>query len=218
MLAGRSLFQRRELWTLSRRGWIVLFLLFFGTCAFMVWRIHPFLAVTDRLETEYLVVEGWIPNYALTETISELKSNHYRLVFTVGGGSRNGVDVESGDNDADYAARRLKWLGVEPEVIQPVPAHVLYRDRTYKSALALLNWIEERRLPVTSFNLVSVGVHARRSRLLFEKAFKGHAQVGIISVEDREYDPERWWKYSEGVKEILSEGTAYFYTRLAFWR
>jgi len=39
-----------------------------------------------------------------------------------------------------------------------------------------------------------------------KKAFAGHARVGIISVENREYDPKRWWKYSEGVKKSSAKG------------
>jgi hypothetical protein len=71
-------------------------------------------------------------------------------------------------------------------------------------------------VPVTSFNLVTIGLHARRSRLLFEEAFDGKARVGIISVTNREYEPERWWKYSEGVKNVIGEGVGYAYVRLLF--
>jgi hypothetical protein len=30
-------------------------------------------------------------------------------------------------------------------------------------------------------------------RLLYEKAFKGQAPIGVIAVESREYDP-LWWR------------------------
>jgi hypothetical protein len=42
-------------------------------------------------------------------------------------------------------------------------------------------------------------------------------EVGIISVPNTEYDAAHWWRYSEGVKEIISEGAAYLYVRLFFW-
>lgn len=201
----------------SRRGWMMLLLLFCGATMLFVHGVHPFLALTKRVDAEYLVVEGWVPNYALSESIEEFRSQSYRLLFTVGSRSLDGVDIEDVDNQADHAAKRLKWLGMQPELIQPVPAQVLYNNRTYRSALALRHWIEERKLPVTSFNVVTVGPHARRSRLLFEKAFNGKARVGIISVANREYDAKQWWRGSEGVKQILSEGVAYLYYRLAFW-
>lgn len=211
-----GLLEQRERWSLSSRGWMALFLCGTVFILLLVAGVHPFLAITDRTETQFLVVEGWVPNYALEESIAEFKTKPYHLMFTVGCDILNGVNVESGDNHATYAVRRLSWLGMNPDLVQPVASPTLYRNRTYASAVALREWIDQHRLPVTSFNLVTVGVHARRSRLLFQKAFAGKAQIGIIAVEDREYDPKRWWQYSEGVKEVISEGTGYLYAKLFF--
>jgi hypothetical protein len=182
----------------------------------LIYGVHPFLSVTERTDTPYLVVEGWVPNYALEESIAEFKSKPYQKMFTVGGDILNGVNVEASDNHADYTAKRLAWLGMKPALVQPVPSGAHFRDRTYSSARALKEWLERNDPDVTSFNLVTVGVHARRSRLLFQKAFGETARVGIIAVEDREYDPKRWWQYSEGVKEVLSEGAGYVYARFFF--
>ncbi len=100
--------------------------------------------------------------------------------------------------------------------MQAVPSPVKYRDRTFGSALALRRWCGANHRQITAFNLVTLGPHARRSRLLFEKAFDDKARVGIISIENREYDPAHWWRYSEGVKEVVSEGVAYVYARFFF--
>ncbi|RYY54021.1 MAG: hypothetical protein EOO05_20620 [Chitinophagaceae bacterium] len=40
---------------------------------------------------------------------------------------------------------------------------------------------------------------------------------GLLSIPDREYDAGHWWRYSEGVKEVLSEGAAYLYARFLFY-
>jgi hypothetical protein len=40
-------------------------------------------------------------------------------------------------------------------------------------------------------------------------------QVGVIAVEPREYDPKRWWRYSEGVKSMISELIALPYAWLS---
>lgn len=207
---------RRSGWFLSFRGWVALLVAVAGLCAALVLSVHPFLAVTERTETPYLVVEGWVPNYALEESITEFRSKPYRKMFTVGGDILSGVNVEPADNHADYTVKRLAWLGMKPSLVQAVPSGAHFRDRTYSSALALKQWVDRNDPSVTSFNLVTVGVHARRSRLLFQEAFGEKVRVGIISVEDREYDPKRWWQYSEGVKEVLSEGAGYLYARFFF--
>jgi hypothetical protein len=66
------------------------------------------------------------------------------------------------------------------------------------------------------FNLISVGPHARRSRLLFEKAFGREVRVGIIALESQDYDPQHWWRSSMGVRVVTDELIAYSYARLLF--
>ena len=137
-------------------------------------------------------------------------------MFTVGADPLTGTDIEPGDSIAIEAAKRLKWLGLPADLVQAVPAHIKYRNRTFQSAMALKKWIEENHVPMKSFNLVTVGPHSRRSRMLFQEAFGDDVNVGIISVENREYDTKRWWKYSEGVKEVIGEGVGYVYARFFF--
>jgi uncharacterized SAM-binding protein YcdF (DUF218 family) len=211
-----GLLKRKEKWVLSWRGRLVVWTAILMLGFVFILRVHPFLAVTDRLETQYLVIEGWIPNYGLQASMAEFKSRPYQMIFTVGADPLTGKNIDPDDSIALEAYKRLKWMGMNMDVVQAVPANIKYRNRTFQSALALRKWIEENHVPVTSFNLVTLGPHARRSRLLFEKAFAGKAQVGIIAVEHREYDPKRWWKYSEGVKEVIGEGVGYLYARFFF--
>lgn len=215
--AAFGLVKRKEVWALSARGWCAAAAVVLALAVTFVLTIHPFLAVTDRVETPYLVVEGWVPNYALEDSIAEFKSRPaYTMMFTVGADPLTGLNIDPGDSVAIEAFKRLRWLGMNPDLVKPVPAHIQFRNRTFESASALRKYFDENHVPVTSLNVVTLGAHARRSRLLFEEAFKGKATIGIISVENREYNPKRWWKYSEGVREVLSEGISYLYARFFF--
>ena len=91
------------------------------------------------------------------------------------------------------------------------------RDRTYGSAVALREWFREHDMTVKSLNVLTEDTHARRTRLLFEKALGKNVTVGIIAVPNPDYDARRWWRYSEGVKDVVSEGIAYLYARLFFF-
>ena len=51
---------RKERWGLSWGGWLILALLGFSSAVFLLLNIHPFLAVTHRVNTNVLVVEGRI--------------------------------------------------------------------------------------------------------------------------------------------------------------
>jgi uncharacterized SAM-binding protein YcdF (DUF218 family) len=68
----------------------------------------------------------------------------------------------------------------------------------------------------TVFNLVSVGPHCRRSRLLFEKALGEAIQVGVVPAPPDDYEPEHWWRTSQGFRTVSGEIIAYAYARLFF--
>ena len=71
-------------------------------------------------------------------------------------------------------------------------------------------------MALKSVNVVTEGPHARRSRLLFEKAFGKDVQVGVMSIPSPNYDHKHWWRTSEGVRTMISEVLAYGYARLLF--
>ncbi len=211
-----GLVNRRERWGLAGRGWLVLGLALAGVTIGLCLGAHRFLALTRPVQGDVLVVEGWVPNYALEVAIDEFKRGSYEVLLTTGCQIVNGVNLESGDNQADYAAARLRWLGFDPSLIQSVPAPGVYRDRTYRSAVALRERFEKTHTPVKAVNVLTVGTHARRTWMLYRKAFGPGVKIGVISVPDREYEAARWWRYSEGVKEVLNESLSCLYTWLFF--
>jgi len=212
-----GLVNRKLRWSLSWRGWVALAVLSLTSVAFAFREIHPFLAVTDRIETETMVVEGWMDQTDLVQAVEEFKHGHYRRVFTTGGPVHGtGSYVSDYSTSAYLAAQELIALGLPKEAIQSVPSHVRDRDRTYSAAVALHEWIREHHENVPSIVVVTESAHARRSRLLFEKAFCGDSKIGVIALSNVDYDGQHWWRYSEGVKDVLSEGTAYLYARFLF--
>jgi uncharacterized SAM-binding protein YcdF (DUF218 family) len=97
-----------------------------------------------------------------------------------------------------------------------VPSRVADRDRTYASAVALRHWFDEHNTSIRSVNVVTEGAHARRTRLMFQKALGKDVAIGVIAIANPDYDQRRWWRYSDGVKEVSSEALAYLYATLFF--
>ncbi|MGB8473098.1 MAG: ElyC/SanA/YdcF family protein, partial [Candidatus Acidiferrum sp.] len=209
---------RKERWGLTARGWLVVFatvLLVFG--ALRSW-IYPFLAVTDRVDANILVVEGWINEYAIQAAAREFQGSHYERVFTTGGPVEGtGGYVNDYQTSASVSADLLRKYGVANGSVQMVPSRVMDRDRTYASAVALRNWFHAHKLPVRTINVLTEDVHARRTRLLFQKALGDDVTVGIIAVPNPDYNSKHWWRYSEGAKNVFGEGIAYLYARLLFY-
>jgi uncharacterized SAM-binding protein YcdF (DUF218 family) len=209
--------RRKERWSLSWLGWlIVAFTTILGSLLLFV-TIYPFLAETRRVPTNFLVVEGWIHEYAIRAAIQEFRSGAYERVFTTGGPVEGtGGYINDYNTAASVGADLLRKNGVETEFIQMVPSRVMNRDRTYGAALALRNWFLEHHTPVHSINVVTEDTHARRTQLLFQEALGSRITVGIIAVPHPDYDSRYWWRYSEGVKGVFSEGVAYLYVKFFF--
>ena len=85
----------------------------------------------------------------------------------------------------DYAclgAATLLKLGLSTNEVQAVPTPLTQRDRTYAMALSLKHWLREHGMAPTKGNLITSGPHARRSRLMFEKALGRDCPVGVLAV------------------------------------
>lgn len=208
---------RRERWGLSRRGWAVLLVSALVVFLFGLHKIHPFLAPTQRSETKVLVMEGWIHEYAVRAAVEEFQLGHYDKIFTTGGpiaGTDGATNVFN--TSASVGAERLVSAGVPAEKVQMVPAHVVGRDRTFNSARALRDWFRAHGGTPAAINVVTEDVHARRTWRLFQRAFGDGLKVGVVAVPNPDYDPAHWWRYSEGVREILGESIAYGYAKFIF--
>jgi len=180
--------------------------------------IYPFLAVTHRVDAHTLAAEGWVPDFAIQAAVVEFKAGSYERVYATGGPvSGLGHYVNDYNTSASVGAARLKAAGVPAEFVQMVPRRVTDRDRTYSSALALRDRFQDHHLSVQGINVVTVDVHARRTRLLFQEALGKDVTVGIIAVPNPDYDSAHWWRYSEGVRDVLGEVIAYVYAKFFFY-
>ena len=213
-----GILRRKESWGLTWRGWVLLASVVALTAGCVVLNVHPFLAVTQRTNADILVVEGWIQRYAMRKAVEEFKTGRYKRIFTTGGPENgSGGYVNDYQTSASVGAEILtKRFGIPGDVVQMVPSHVIGRDRTYSSAIALRDWLHQHDVRVQSINIVTEGTHARRTRLLFEKALGSNVAVGVIAVPSPDFDARHWWRYSEGVEEVVTEGVAYLYAKFFF--
>lgn len=208
---------KRERWGLTGKGWLALLLLLALVALAFLTRIHPFLTPTHEMRTNILVVEGWVHEYVIQAAVKEFAAGHYERVFSTGGPSvGSGGYTWDADTSASVGAGQLRAAGVPPASLQMVASHVIGRDRTYYSAVALRDWFYEHDMNMASFNLVAESTHARRTWLLFQEAFGDKVKVGVIAVQNPDYDARRWWESSDGFRDVVSEAIAYFYAKFLF--
>ena len=212
-----GLVSKRQRWGLTLKGWALLAFTAISLFALAVFRVHPFLAINKPVPSDTLVIEGWVSEVGIKYAAEAISSTNYQNIFITGGPiSGFGGYTSDFNTYAHYGFSRLLKKGIPPERMTRLPCRVLDRDRTYSSAVVLRDYLRTNDLQLASVNVVTDAVHARRSRLLFQKALGPETQVGIIAIPPTDYRAERWWRYSAGVKDVFSEAFAYVYARFLF--
>lgn len=211
-----SLVVYRPGWRLTWLGWLAGLLLIGAAVAGGVRCAYPFLAVTRPVSTHSLVVEGWLADQELDLLIAEINRGQYTAIYLTGGPVRNNDPGARFGSYPELMKAVLISRGLSADRLVAVPSAAVVKDRTYASARALHDRLQQMNVECDSFNLVTEGAHARRSRLLFGLAFGGRPRIGVIALTPDDYDPRHWWHTSAGVRDILSEAIAYVYARCVF--
>jgi len=211
-----GLLRRRQVYVPTWRGVVVLTLAIALVLVLLVKGVPVFLACNQPVPARILVVEGWSPDFAFDFVTAELKRNPYDKVIIIGGPVEYGAPLVEYRTYAERGAAILLATGLSSNLVQAVPAPRVMQDRTYTAAVALRRWMQINAVPEQAMNLVTVGTHARRSRLLYNKAFSHKVPVGTFSVPPREFDPDRWYASSAGFRTVIGESLAYAYARILF--
>jgi hypothetical protein len=211
-----GLFNYRTLLWPTWRGWLVLLLVMGGSVFAAVRGVYGFLAVQDSQPGGALAVEGWAPDHALVAALAEFHRHPYLGLFVTGVPLEKGDVLAEHQTYAELSAAILLRHGADPATVHAVPTPAVRQDRTYATAVALRTWLRTHGLSTEKVNVVSLGAHARRTRLLYQKAFGPAAQIGIIAVEDQGFEREHWWRSSQGFRTVTGEVIAYLYVCLLF--
>ena len=206
-----ALFVRRQRWSLTWTGRLLLWAFVVALCVILVRGLYTFLAITRPVGGQFLVVEGWVPASALREVAAQFSKGGYKMIIVAGGLNE---DCGAGELRGRYARDKLIKFGVPNDLVVTAPTDEVQRDRTFHAALGVKRWLREQGLRTTSVDVVTLGPHARRSRLLYENALGNEVQVGVIAGEDQGFDPNHWWRSSAGVRAVVGEAIAYLYSTI----
>lgn len=104
---------------------------------------------------------------------------------------------------AQSARNQLIGSGLPADRITAVPAYGKPRSRSWGNAYA---FAEQVRIDgITAFDVATVGVHARRSRDLFQTACGPSVAVGVFSLTDPFCTKANWWRSFRGWYTVLKE-------------
>ena len=152
--------------------------------------------------------------WVLSQAAASFDAGRYDRILILRAADENERYVESSAACND-PAEILASYGVSKPRIGMLLYPKTERDRTYHAAIAARDWLI-RHSTEKSFDVVTAGPHARRSRMMFKKAFGKDFEVGIIALNDPAYDPKHWWRTSEGVRDVVGEVIAYIYAEVRY--
>lgn len=208
-----KLVRKKEIWIPTWYGLILTFLLIGALGYGLFIQLYPFLAQNHPQQSaEMIIIEGWMADAELKEAAKAVRPG--QIIITTGGPLLFGQKILNYKNYAEMATARLIAIGIPAETIVTIPAPDTQRDRTYVSAQATRQKLEELGLFGKSANLFTIGAHARRSYLLFHHVFGEDYPLGVIAVEPPGYNLKRWYRHSAGFKHVITELISWFYTQV----
>jgi hypothetical protein len=205
------LVERRTVWFPTWLGTFLLFLLVAVPVAWWGVRGESVLSSTQRTRAEVLVVEGWIGSEGIRAAATEFNQGGYQYVVATGGVASGKGWGQSGWSYAEGADHELVRSGVPEGKIIVAPSRGTESQRTYESALAVLQALEAKQIHPQALNVFTLGPHAKRSCLVFAKVLGSAMKVGVVSWVPADYRALPWWRSSDRAKDLLTETAGYLY-------
>ncbi len=106
----------------------------------------------------------------------------------------------------------LKELGLSSENMIALAYNKNSHNKTLGSVEEFKNWADHH-LTDENFNIISLGIHARRSWLTYKKVMGPSFDVGIISPIDPDFYSVYYWKKQNTIEEVYKEFFTYLYVK-----
>ncbi len=108
---------------------------------------------------------------------------------------------------AHQAYYKLREQGVPAERMIVIPTWVVKDSRTLSTARDFIAYADAN--DIRTFDVATLGVHARRTRNMYRKARGSDEGIGIVALRDKWCQPWTWWTNYYGWYQVLKESVAW---------
>ncbi|HRW97291.1 MAG TPA: hypothetical protein P5104_07160 [Bacteroidales bacterium] len=211
-------FEKRICTRLTWKAKLLLLLLIVALTIVFVKNIVPFLSLEKTIVSNVFVLEGYVEDWAYPFIIQKINELNPDFILTTGISLDQGFYLNGVPSTAYLVGHSLRKLGIDSARVHIVPTKPGVKvNRTYYSAIAARKYLDQHFTGISSVNLISTSVHARRSHLIFKKVFNDKYELGNIVVPSIYFNRSNWYKTSRGFRTVLSETLAWLYVRLFFF-
>jgi hypothetical protein len=112
-------------------------------------------------------------------------------------------------SNAELAKKRLVILGMDSSLITAVSGDKVRINRTLTSALAFRDWLKTADINIKGIKIISMGTHARRTWMTYNRVLNEKYKIGIISLPDYKYNRSKIIRLLKTIRETL--GIIYYW-------
>ena len=117
-------------------------------------------------------------------------------------------------NDAYHDRLHLILKGIEKDSIVLVQYYKEKYHHTYRAAIAFRDWLLKSNVTPRFVDVYTVGVHSRKSYIIFKRVLSPNYQVGILSGRPLYYSPKRWFLSKKGFYLVNKNFFGFLYGKL----
>jgi len=104
---------------------------------------------------------------------------------------------------AETLVHYLAKGGIAPDMLTALPTPTMSGGRTWSNAVRFSE--AAKKDGVLQADVISMGVHARRSRNAYQKACGAGVGIGIVSIPDPMAGRSNWWQHAYGWSKVWKE-------------
>ncbi len=157
--------------------------------------------------------EGGDKNLYVKEITINNKINiqyKYNSVYDIGRIGGTNRFINNYNSESELSRIHLMKSGIDPSLIIAITGKSSRINRTLKSALAFRRWLSNYNGNVKSINIISDGIHSRRTMITYKSILKKDIEIGIISLSE----PAKEGFPKHRFMEILNETIKLVYYRI----
>ena len=176
--------------------------------SWVIFYVDPFLSKSSPVNADTLLVEAWVDAKYMPLAIQEFRKGKYNHIFVVGDSLAYDPKRQYKDGLEDITHTIIE-SGIDPSHVTAIRTPPKIWHKTWSQALAFRNYLARSNYPVKAINVFTLGVHARKSHLLYQRALRPGIKVGVISAIHckRSYGP--WWLTLSGIYGMFKNSIAY---------
>jgi len=211
-----KLFKKQYIHLPTPLGLILISLILLSASAFIIKNLANYLAQQQPQHKGILVIEGWVSEQTLRQAINTYQTGAYQQIITTGGLIKN-KHQKTHKTYADSAAAFLLKNNINKTQITSLPTPESAQNRTFLSAVIVRDWLLQKNSASQTLDVISEGVHARRTLVLYKMAFAKKINIGIIAGRPQEYSLDFWWRTSTGAKTTITEAIGLMWVTCCFY-